>query len=71
MCGTGFYHKSLQLCRNAAAPGASRQELVDLLIASLGVTGALVTTAERDELRSLLAAMGLPDRGLAGLNVEG
>jgi phosphoribosylcarboxyaminoimidazole (NCAIR) mutase len=47
------------------------QELVDLLVASLGVTGAPVTIAERDELRSLLAAMDMPDDGLAGLTVEG
>jgi phosphoribosylcarboxyaminoimidazole (NCAIR) mutase len=46
------------------------QELVDLLVASLGVTGTPVTVAERDELRSLLAAMDMPDNGLAGLTVE-
>lgn len=47
------------------------QELVDLLVASLSVTGAPVTVAERDELRSLLAAMDMPDDGLARLHVEG
>jgi hypothetical protein len=47
------------------------QELVDLLVASLAVTGAPVTAAERDELRSLLAAMNLPDGGLDGLTVDG
>jgi hypothetical protein len=47
------------------------QELVDLLVASLGVTRAPVTVAERDELRSLLAAMSLPDVGLDGLTVDG
>jgi len=47
------------------------QELVDLLVASLGVTRAPVTADERDELRSLLAAMDIPNDGIAGLNVEG
>ena len=47
------------------------QELVDLLVASLGLTRAPVTAGERDELRSLLAAMDMPDDGMAGLNVDG
>ena len=47
------------------------QELVDLLVASLGVTRAPVTAAERDELRSLLAAMGMPGDGTAELNIDG
>ena len=47
------------------------QELVDLLVASLGVTGAPVTAAECDELRSLLVAMDMPDGGLAWLTVDG
>jgi hypothetical protein len=47
------------------------QELVDLLVASLGVTRAPVTADERDELRSLLAAMDMPGDGMAGLNVGG
>jgi hypothetical protein len=47
------------------------QELVDLVVASLGLTRAPVTAAERDELRSLLAAMNLPDDAIAALNVEG
>lgn len=46
------------------------QELVDLLVASLGLTRAPVTADERDELRSLLAAMDMPDDGMAGLNVD-
>jgi hypothetical protein len=47
------------------------QELVDLVVASLGLTRAPVTAAERDDLRSLLAAMNMPDRGITALNVEG
>jgi hypothetical protein len=47
------------------------QELVDLVVASLGLTRAPVTAAERDELRSLLAAMDMPDGAITGLNVEG
>lgn len=47
------------------------QELVDLVVASLGLTGAPVTAAERDDLRSLLAAMNLSDGAIIGLNVEG
>ena len=52
------------------AGGGEWQELVDLLVASLGVTGAPVTAAEREELRSLLAAMDMSDDGLVGLNIE-
>jgi hypothetical protein len=47
------------------------QELVDLLVASLGLTRAPVTADERDELWSLMAAMDMPDDGMAGLNVDG
>jgi hypothetical protein len=47
------------------------QELVDLLVASLGLTRAPVTVDERDELRSLLAAMDMPGDGMAALNVDG
>jgi hypothetical protein len=47
------------------------QELVDLLIASLSLTQAPVTAGERDELRSLLEAMEMPNEPLAALNVEG
>jgi len=47
------------------------QELVDLVVASLGLTRAPVTAAERDELRSLLAAMNMPDGAITALNVEG
>jgi hypothetical protein len=47
------------------------RELVDLLVASLGATGAPVTAGERGELRSLLAAMDLAEAPLAGLNVAG
>ena len=47
------------------------QELVDLVVASLGLTRRQVTVAERDELRSLLAAMNSPQDGIAALNVAG
>ena len=56
--------------RSMARAGEWR-ELVDLLVASLGSTGAPVTAGERGELRSLLAAMDMPGSSLAGLNVEG
>jgi hypothetical protein len=46
------------------------QELVDLLVASLRLTGAPVSAAERDELQSLLDAMGLPAGHLADLNTH-
>lgn len=56
--------------RSMARAGEWR-ELVDLLVASLGSAGAPVTAGERGELRSLLAAMDMPDGPLAGLAVEG
>ena len=43
---------------------------VDNLIAGLAETRAVVTVAERDELRALLAAMGLPADLTDGLNVQ-
>jgi hypothetical protein len=46
-------------------------EAVDNLIAGLAETRAVVTAAERDELRSLLDAMGLPTDLTDGLNVQG
>lgn len=55
--------------RSMARAGEWR-ELADLLVASLGATGAPVTAGERGELRSLLAAMDLSGAALAGLNVE-
>jgi hypothetical protein len=47
------------------------QELVDLLLASLGLTRAPVTAAERDELLALLEAMDMPIDPIAELNVQG
>lgn len=47
------------------------QELIDLLIASLGLTRAPVTAAERDELLELLEAMGMPTDPIGELNVQG
>jgi hypothetical protein len=56
--------------RSMARAGEWR-ELVDLLVASLGSTWAPVSAEERGELRSLLAAMDMPDAPLAGLAVPG
>lgn len=53
------------------ADGGEWQELVDLLIASLAMTQAPVTSGERNELRTLAKAMDLPTDQLAGLNVQG
>jgi hypothetical protein len=53
------------------ADGGEWQELVDVLIASLAMTQAAVTSSERDELRFLLEAMDLPAGQLAELNVQG
>jgi hypothetical protein len=53
------------------ADGGEWQELVDVLIASLAMTQAPVTSGERDELRTLAEAMDLPTDQLAGLNVRG
>lgn len=53
------------------ASGGEWEELVELLVASLGLTRARVSAAERDELRWLLEAMHMPADELAGLNLEG
>jgi hypothetical protein len=55
----------------AMSSGGEWGELVDLLVASLSLTRAAVTESERDELRSLLAAMNMEEEPLSGLNVEG
>lgn len=55
----------------AMAGGGEWRELAELLVASLNVTQAAVTDGERDELRSLLAAMGVPGDPAATLNVKG
>jgi hypothetical protein len=55
----------------AMASGGEWQELVDVLVGSLNLTRAAVTSSERDELLTLLAAMGMPEIPLDGLNVEG
>lgn len=55
----------------AMASGGEWQELVDVLVGSLNLTRAAVTASERDTLRSLLAAMGMPEGPLGGLNVQG
>ena len=53
------------------AGGGEWDELIDVLVASLNLTQAAVTSGERDELRSLLAAMDMPVEPLTGLNVAG
>lgn len=53
------------------ADGGEWQELVDVLIASLAMTQARISSSERDELKSLAEAMDLPTDQLAGLNVQG
>jgi hypothetical protein len=53
------------------AGGGEWRELTELLVASLNVTQAAVTVDERDELRSLLEAMGVPGDLPATLNVKG
>jgi hypothetical protein len=55
----------------SAARAGEWGEAVDNLIAGLAETRAVVTAAERDELRALLAAMGLPTDLTDGLNVQG
>jgi hypothetical protein len=55
----------------AMASGGEWQELVDVLVASLNLTRAAVTSSERAELLTLLIALGLPENSLDGLNVEG
>ena len=62
--------EDLDALRSMARAGEWR-ELVGLLVASLGSTGAPVTAGERGELRSLLEAMDMPGTSLADLNVEG
>jgi hypothetical protein len=61
---------TLNQVRSAARAG-EWGETADNLIAGLAETRAAVTTAERDELRSLLGAMGLPTDLTDGLNVQG
>jgi hypothetical protein len=55
----------------SAARAGEWGEAVDNLIAGLAETRAVVTAAERHELRALLAAMGLPTDLTDGLNVQG
>ena len=62
--------EDLEGMRSMAGAG-EWHELVDLVVASLGLTRAPVTAAERDDLRSLLAAMNMPDGAISALNVAG
>jgi len=55
----------------SAARAGEWGEAVDNLIAGLAEVRAVVTPAERDELRTLLDAMGLPTDLTDGLNVQG
>jgi len=54
----------------SAARAGEWGEAVDNLIAGLAEARAVVTPAERDELRTLLDAMGLPTDLTGGLNVQ-
>ena len=60
----------LRQVRSAARAG-EWGEAVDNLIAGLAESRAVVTAAERDELRTLLDAMGLATDLTDGLNVQG
>jgi hypothetical protein len=53
------------------AGGGEWEEVVDVLVGSLNLTRAAVSASERETLRSLLAAMGMPEDPLGGLNVQG
>jgi hypothetical protein len=53
------------------AGGGEWDELLDLLIAALRVTGAPVSVDELDELRTLLTGWGMPTGQLDGLIVRG
>jgi hypothetical protein len=53
------------------AAGGEWDELLDLLVAALRVTGAPVSVLELDELRSLLTGWGMPTGQLDGLIVRG
>ena len=50
--------------------GGEYGELTQELAASLVANGARVSAAERDELRELLEAMGLPAEAASGLRIE-
>jgi hypothetical protein len=51
--------------------GGEYGELTIELSASLAAHHTPVTAAERDELRGLLEAMGMPTEPIGGLNVQG
>jgi hypothetical protein len=67
---TGFLRTTSTEC-DRWPRAANGRNWFDLLIASLTVTQAPITGAERDELRSLLEAMDMPPGPLAGLNAQG
>jgi hypothetical protein len=67
---TGFARKAWTKC-DPWPTAANGRELLDVLIASLAMTQAPVTSSERDELRTLAEAMDLPTDQLAGLNAQG
>jgi hypothetical protein len=56
---------------HSMAGGGEWDELLDLLIAGLRVTGAAISGQERDELRAVLTGWGLPSEQLDGLVVRG
>ncbi len=53
------------------ARGGEWDELLDLLMAVLVQTKPVISAAERDQLREVLAGWGLPDDRLGDLAVRG
>jgi hypothetical protein len=53
------------------ASGGEWDELLDLLLAALTQTGAVVTADERDQLRAVLTGWGLPTGEVDNLAVHG
>jgi hypothetical protein len=53
------------------ASGGEWDELLDLLLAALTQTGAVVTAEERDQLRAVLTGWGLPTSVVDNLTVSG
>ncbi|MQA97408.1 MAG: hypothetical protein GEV11_23250 [Streptosporangiales bacterium] len=51
------------------AAGGETGELLDFLLSDLRASGALISTAERDELAALLTACGMPANQLDGIQV--
>ena len=56
---------------HSMASGGEWDELLDLLLAALTQTRAVVTAEERDQLREVLAGWGLPTAKVDDLTVHG